>query len=171
MTKKNKSEELVEITKFNSVEEWMESMTSRLNWFERNIEIPFYRYFWNYVRDFYYGLLHLPGNIRKWGKFVWNDRDWDSHYTLEALEIKCRAQAKCLVKGYAENCELYAKHALECADALKRLREDEYVDYHFDTTPRTKEMYEDIFKEHEEKRNADLKIVNDSFNEIRSWWD
>jgi len=170
MSKKDKLEK-IEITKFDSVEEWMQSISSRLNWFERNIEIPFYRYFWNHVKEFYYGLKHLPGNIRKWGKFVWYDRDWDSYYTLEAFEIKCRAQAKCLVNGNAENSELYAKHALDCAGALKRLREDEYVDYHFGSVPRTKEMYEAIFKEHEEKRTADLKIVSDSMNEIRSWWD
>lgn len=162
--------ETTEITKFNSIEEWMQSVSSRLNWFERNIEIPFYRYFWNPISNFYYGLLHLPSNIRKWGKFVWYDRDWDSHYTLEAMEIKCRAQAKCLVKGYAENSELYAKHALECADALKRLREDEYIDYRFELKVQVKN-FDDVQKEYEEKRNADLEIVRKSFAEIGRWWD
>lgn len=165
-----KEQESIEITKYDSVEDWMQSISGRLNWFERNIEIPFYRYFWNHVRDFYYGLRYLPKNIKKWGKFVWYDRDWDSCYTLEAMEIKCRAQAKCLVKGYAENSELYAKHALECADALKRLREDEYIDYRFELKVQLK-TFDDVQKEYEEKRNADLEIVRKSFAEIGRWWD
>ena len=170
MNTKEKSES-IDITKFDSVEDWMKSISSRLNWFERNIEIPFYRHFWNHVTEFYYGLKHLPGNIKKWGKFVWYDRDWDSCYTLEALEIKCRAQSKYLENGNADGCEIYAVHALDCADALKRLRESEYIDYHYELHAPIKRSGDEIEKEFNDKRNADLEIIRRSFEEIGAWWD
>lgn len=166
----NKDDEKTKITIFNSVEEWIENRYTRFNWFERNIEIPFYRYFWNYVTNFYYGLRHLPGNIRKWCKFVWYDRDWDSCYSMEALEIKCRAQAKYLLHGNAEDSELYAQHALECADALKRLREDEYIDFHNELVKNNWNP-DGIQQKYEEKRNVDLEIVKKSFAEMPKWWD
>lgn len=155
---------------YSTVQEWFDDMGSNFNWFERKIEIPFHRYFWNYVSDFYYGLIHLPGNIRKWGKFVWNDRDWDSCYTLEAFEIKCRAQANCLKKGYAENSELHAQQALDCAEAIKRLRMNEYIDYRFEPN-KPDVACENLETEYFEKRNADLEIVRKSFENIGSWWD
>ena len=169
MSTKEKSES-IDITKFDSVEDWMNSISSRLNWFERNIEIPFYRHFWNHVTEFYYGLKHLPRNIKKWARFVWYDRDWDSYFTLEAFEIKCRAQAKCLNNGHAENSEIYAKHAFECAEALKRLREDEYVDFHYKFTT-TKLNVDEIEMEYNNKRNADIEIIKKSIDEINYWWD
>jgi hypothetical protein len=155
---------------YTTVQEWFDDMGSKFNWFERNIEIPFYRYFWNYVREFYYGLIHLPGNISKWGKFVWNDRDWEYAYTLEALEIKCRAQANCLKKGYAENSELHAQQALDCEEALKRLRMDEYVDYRLEISGNKRDAT-DVMKEYSDKRNVDLEIVHKSFENINRWWD
>lgn len=155
---------------YNSVIEMFEDFNLHFNWFERNIEIPFHRYIWNHVRDFYYGLMHLPGNIRKWGKFVWYDRDWEYIYTLQALEIKCRAQAKCLEKGSGVNCKRYAKQALECADALKRLTEDKYIDY---TTivDKSKEDVKLAFDNEQKMIRQDMGIVKTQFSNIKKWWD
>ena len=154
---------------YATAQEWFADMNASLNWFERNIEIPFYRHIWNHVRDFYYGLRHLPGNIRKWGSFVWYDRDWEYVYTLQALEIKCRAQAKCLEKGSGVNSKRYAKQALDCADALKRLIEDKYVDYTKEY--KTKEDYQRAFDYEEKMVRQDLGTVKTQISNIRKWWD
>jgi len=158
------------VKKYTNMQEWLDELQSKLNWFERNIEIPFYRHIWNPVRDFYYGLIHLPGNIRKWAKFVWTDRDWDYEHTLEAMEIKCRAQAK-LLKTYAhaENSEKYGNEALACAEALKRIRLDDYFSDMLGEF--NKALPENFHEMYEAKMNEDIQIVKDSFDKIRHWWD
>ncbi len=155
--------------RYNSVTEMFEDFNVHFNWFERNIEIPFRRHIWNHVRDFYYGLMHLPGNIRKWGSFVWNDRDWEYTYTLQALEIKCRAQAKCLENGHGVNSKRYAKQALECADALKRLMDDKYIDY--SKIIKSKEEYENAFDNERKLIRQDMGIVKTQLSNIKKWWD
>ena len=154
---------------YATVQEWVDDMNAGFNWFERNIEFPFHRLICNHVRDFYYGLMHLPGNIRKWGSFVWYDRDWEYVYTLQALEIKCRAQAKCLEKGSGVNSKRYAKQALDCADALKRLTEDKYIDY--TKIVKNKEDVKLAFDNEQKMIRQDMGIVKTQLSNVRKWWD
>ena len=101
--------------------------------------------------------------------FVWNDRDWDWTFTLQALEIKCRAQAKCLEKGNGVNSKRYAKQALDCAEALKRLRSDEYIDYTKEF--KSKEECQSAFDNEKKMFKQDMGIVKTQLSNIRYWWD
>lgn len=130
------------------------------------IWFPLHRAFVAPLRNFYYNLKHLPKNLTKWARFVWNDRDWDCEHTYEAFEIKCRAQARLLTKhGNAENSQEMASQALECAEALKRLRLHEYIDYEQINNT-------DLALEKEtELRNKDIEIVKKHISNIMNWWD
>ena len=151
-----------------TVEEMFKEFEKELTWFEKYIEIPFYVHFWNHIKEFYYNLLHFPSNIRKWARFVWNDRDWNSQYNLEAFEIKCRSQAKHFDDGSEEGAKI-SKEALECAEALKRIREDDYIDFSIPLTESyTPEM---VLALYEEKRMTDIEIVKNAFIVMNKWWD
>ena len=57
--------------KFGTVSELFEHFDSKTTWYEKKIIFPFHRRVINPIKNFYYGLIHLPKNIKKWGKFVW----------------------------------------------------------------------------------------------------
>lgn len=125
--------------------------------------------------EWYYNLYHLPRNIRKWGLFVLRDRDWDYSYTLKALEIKCRAQARLIgEKGQAVNAKKTAKQILECAEALKRLADDDYVSHWIDENTTMSFVVGNAMKIRKEEYDAikkDLAIVKKSIGNIHGWWD
>lgn len=127
-----------------------------------------------FVVDVYYDLYHLPRNIRKWGMFVLKDRDWDYSFTLKALEIKCRAQARLIgEKGNAIDSNKRAKRILECAEALKRLSDDDYVAHWYEDNSMSF-LVENALKIRKEEQDAikkDLSIVKKSIGNIHDWWD
>ena len=129
-----------------------------------------------FIRDFYYNMLHLKGNLKKWAVFVFNDRDWDYCYSMEALEIKCRAQAESLKNGLGDNDKQHAQEALELADALRRLINDDYcLEFYegcgtFDDIKKTKlpDNYLEIYKA---RRQVDIDIFKNSVDKMFYWWD
>ena len=121
-------------------------------------------------------MLHLKGNLKKWAVFVFNDRDWDYCYSMEALEIKCRAQAESLKNGLGDNDKQHAQEALELADALRRLINDDYcLEFYegcgtFDDIKKTKlpDNYLEIYKA---RRQVDIDIFKNSVDKMFYWWD
>jgi hypothetical protein len=142
----------------------------------------------NSIKTFYYNLIHLPRNLRKWAKFVWTDRDWDWEYLSRAMRIKLDAM---IVNNEKFNDCVSApkniKRMKDLRDALKRLEEDEY----------DMETYEKIFpddnqltslssmlsmtKEQLQKMNEhivtanklkkdDLKTIAKNIKYVEHWW-
>ena len=128
------------------------------------------------VRDFYYNVKHLRRNLKKWARFVFEDRDWDYRYSMEALEIKCRAQAENLKRGHTVDCQKYSQEALELADALRRLINDDYCleffegCYTFEDIKKVKlpDNYVEIYMQ---RRQVDIDIFKNSIDKMFYWWD
>lgn len=148
-----------------SFEKLCKELEDNMTWWDRYIVSPFYQSFWCHVEAIYYGLKHLPGNLKKWAMFVWHDRDWDYSYTLQALEIKCHSQSKSIgLYGNSIDKDKHSEQAKKMAEVLKRLREENYWD---DNQPITKEEYE----KGQEERNKDIQYLKDHIEELFTWWE
>jgi hypothetical protein len=103
-------------------------------------------------------------NVIKFRKLLWKDRDWDYRGTMLAFEIKCRAQAKYFQK-YGRETELNSRYkfeCIECACALRRLREG---NFELDVTDKYYEI------EFEKQQAFYTKVVQDSIPKMFRWWD
>jgi hypothetical protein len=108
--------------------------------------------------------------------FVLNDRDWEGHWTLEALRIKCLAQHKSLCKFGSSTIYLkLAKEAKETAEIIERIQESRGGYY-------TKEEYERVYTKKKNsakalyrlsdiRRNKDLELLSFNIKNVMSWWD
>jgi hypothetical protein len=93
------------------------------------IEIP--------IRDFIQGIK----NIFKWGKVVWEDRDWDYKFTLDVLKLKIKNTADYIEKTQRHmEWKRDVKYMRICVSLIDRIwpdmfsdfggYESEYSDYH-----------------------------------------
>lgn len=158
--------------KFATVEELFTHFDSEIKWYEKKIIFPFHRRFINPIKNFYYGLIHLPRNIKKWGKFIWYDRDWDYSFTLEAFEIKCRSQGINLsTVDISVDSKERAEQCFKCADALKRMRDQNYTSDIDGLLYDCKISLDDYIKIRDERWNKDRDIIKQSIDLIYGWWD
>ena len=163
---------IVDGKKLDSVNDFIAYMDSQITWYEKWFFHPYFKWISEPIKNFYYGLIHLPKNIKKWGKFVWYDRDWDYSFTLEAFEIKCRAQGNNLSKyGNAVDSKERAEQCFKCSDALKRMREDNYTSDIDELVYDNKIEYKVWSETHEERLNKDKEIIKQSIDIIQGWWD
>ena len=103
-------------------------------------------------------------NLR-WGKFVWYDRDWDWSFTLEAFEIKCRYQGINLsTYGNAVDSKERAEQCFACADALKRMREENYTSDIDNLFWGNKMSLVEYIRIRDERLNKDKDIIKNSMN-------
>ena len=90
-------------------------------------------------------------------KFGWNDYDWDCDYILELMEYKIRETGQRLVDyDFHVGAKESGLKAIEAADLLKKIREDDY----------------DFEDELLSTRDKDLKKFCAVFEEnVFTWWD
>lgn len=68
-------------------------------------------------------------NVVRWVPVLWEDADWDHTYLYRIIEFKLRNMAAHQVEhGHHEECESTAQQMLDAADALRRVREDDYLE-------------------------------------------
>ena len=68
-------------------------------------------------------------NIIRWIPVLWNDRDWDYHYTFEILKTKLKFQSKHFRKyGYHESSERDAERMELCIKLIDRVQNEYYFD-------------------------------------------
>ena len=146
----------------------------KYNVFEKYIEMPFRHKIWNPFKDFYWNLKHLPANIKRWWPIIWSYRNWDSHFTLDALKVALQGQKECFEWvekrgwGSVDNKE-YLKDVTVCVELLKRILADDYQNKRFyflyDTNP--KKAYEYMRK----MEKQDLDYLLKKLKKIKHWWD
>jgi hypothetical protein len=155
---------------FSSVDEWRKHIESKYTWFEKHIEIPFYQNVWNPISTFYYGLIHLPGNIKRWYKVVWNYRVWDSGYTLDALKVGLEGQLESLeaskIRGW---CSVHVDRDIKdvkiTIELIRRMQEDVYCEK--DPVVFKSNHYEKLSK----VEKQDMELLGEQMKKIRRWWD
>ena len=83
-------------------------------------------------------------NIWYWLPIIWKDRHWDSHYILEIMMHKIKAQSKYIGgRGIHTRAERDAEVMMTCVRLMKLVRDEtyssEYNDYH-----ESKHWFEDV---------------------------
>lgn len=154
----------------------IEKYNNELTWFERRISIPLSRKVIEPIKIFYYDLIHLPGNIKKWGYFVLKDRDWDGVYTLEALRIKCIAQHKSLCRyGSSVDSRVMAKESLELSIVISNIIEKggDYItdDEHDRVYVKKVNSFEALMRLRSIRAKKDYDKLKEGVSKIMNWWD
>ena len=83
-------------------------------------------------------------NIWYWFPVIWKDRHWDSHYILEIMMHKLKAQSKYIgERDWHTRAKRDAEIMMTCVRLMKLIDDDfyssEYSDYH-----KTKHWFEDV---------------------------
>lgn len=146
-----------------------------------------YRGVRNIYDIFRYDLWHFFGNLWKWRKVLWEDRDWDYIFILKALEFKVRKTGEHLLEHARHT--TYKRDSAQClrvADALKRIIEDDYCKEEWaDYYKKYPINFPIAFKDKEEKalfwlltkkanrlRIKDEKYFFKTFEKYhKNWWD
>lgn len=85
---------------------------------------------WHKIDDFFrYKLPQGIKNLIRWFPIIWNDRDWDYAYLCILMETKLRQMSENFKNhGHTMGCDKHARQTLVCAEILKKLRDDEYME-------------------------------------------
>lgn len=66
-------------------------------------------------------------NVVRWFPVIWRDEDFDWYYLVNIMETKFRFMAEDAKGWTSVNSERDRKELLECAELLKRLKDDEWT--------------------------------------------
>ncbi len=155
---------------FKSVDEWIEDMKANETWFEKYIEYPFYQRFWTPLTNFYYGLYHLPGNIKRFFKVVYNYRTWDYQYTLDVLKVALEGQLECLentkVRGWSHTLvDRDIKDIKITIELIRRIQEDVYC------KQEPKVIKNKHYMRLSKLEKQDFDMLGKQMKKIGRWWD
>ena len=157
---------------FESIDELIDHWESKRTWFEKYIELPFHHKFLNPLRDFYYNLKHLPGNIKRWWPVVWNYRTWDYTFTLHALRTSLEGQLECFYNSkergwYHVGIDKDIKKIKVCIELLKRMEKNDYclMEYKVFKNEKTK------YKRMRMTEQYDVEYLMKLMKNITHWWD
>ena len=123
-------------------EQWSEERAKK-PWIVRKLRfIPLW---WN--QEGRYTLMEIRTgfkNIFYWLPIIWKDRHWDSHYILEIMMHKIKAQSKYIGdRGIHTRADRDAEIMMTCVRLMKRVQDEfyssEYNDYH-----ESKHWFEDV---------------------------
>ena len=97
-------------------------------WFDIKYEI-YHFYPIEKIRDFYYNITQGISNIFKWGKVIWNDRNWDDGYIFRILYFKFESMEKFFNsdKAYSARAKKDAKRIMTAKNLCKRIVENNYL--------------------------------------------
>lgn len=151
-------------------EDVMKSIKDKETWFEKYIEYPLYRHVWTPINNFYYGLYHLPRNIKRFFKVVWNYRTWDYQYTLDILKVALEGQLECLentkTRGWSHTLvDRDIKDLKITIELIRRIQEDVYCE---------KEpvvIKKNHYKKLSELEKQDFELLGEQLKKIGRWWD
>lgn len=150
---------------FEEYEANMSRMDKTLRWYYCSI--------WNPISNFWYGLKHLPGNIKRWWSIVWGYRAWDYTYTLKALRVGLEGQLKQFEYANSERGWAYVGiekdiHKIKvCINLIDRIVKDDYCLIEYKVFKNSKFKYERI---HWTEKN-DIEYLMNTMKNIRQWWD
>jgi len=123
-------------------DQWADERAKK-SWIVRKIQwIPLW---WN--QEGRYTLRNIKigfKNIVYWLPIVWKDRNWDSHYILEIMMHKIKAQSKYIgSRDIHTRAKRDAEVMMTCVRLMKLIQDEtyssEYSDYH-----KTKHWFEDV---------------------------
>ena len=82
------------------------------------------------IKNIYYKFIHGLGNLIKWFKIIWNDRDYDYYYILETLKFKLiKLQNRWQKHNYFVGQKKSLKHIKICIFLINRIQEDDYFSF------------------------------------------
>lgn len=106
-------------------------------------------------------------NIIRWTPVVWSDRDDDWAYLAEIMEYKLRRMSKLFKTGHHALHERDARRTLVCAELLKRLRTESYLDRNIGPPMNKYTLKRDV-----ELGNYYQKYAGEIIGKyLRGWWD
>jgi hypothetical protein len=86
------------------------------------------KYAWENVTHIYYDLTGGVKNVFRWIPLIWFDRDYDHAYLSRIMEYKLRRMATVFENGHHTTGKVDAKRCRVCAELLRRLEADDYMD-------------------------------------------
>ncbi len=102
-------------------------------------------YLWRYapiknLQHMWWDFTAGVSNLVRWFPVVWRDRDFDHAYLLAVMEFKFKSMADSFERRSMHvNGERDVRQLRVCAELCKRLREDEYLERHWDRTTKASE--------------------------------
>ena len=95
-------------------------------------DIP-YRWTWRTILPIlghcWYSVRHGIVNIFRWIPVIWHDEDFDWEYLASVMEWKLRRMSRVFQKhGHHLFSDRDARRTLICAELLKRIRQDEWLE-------------------------------------------
>lgn len=152
---------------------------------------------WHNVSNAYWNVRNGLIQVRRYGRLIWNNRDWDFCFLLDLLEAKFRWMAvECGDLGHHVGSEREGKQLRVCAELCRRIREDSYyrnltgpVEYKQwfedkeDHSIFHSECYKDgvlmtwderrvLYKQAEKARQNDLEYLTTLMRKhLLGWWD
>ncbi len=132
-------------------------------------------YLWRYapianIKHLWWDFTAGVRNVVRWFPVVWRDRDFDYSYLLEVMEFKFRSMADSFEKySMHVGSEQDVRQLRVCAELCKRLREDEYLEKHWDrsTVARSKATMHRVG----EIAAQDQKVLGRMIGRhLRRWW-
>lgn len=116
-----------------------------------------------------YKIKRVARNLKDWIPIIVKDEHWDNAYLYEILYKKLELKEKFFRSdnSHIADWEVVADEIKQVREALKRLKEEDYVPY--------EEAKKDIVaacQKEEVMIQQDLEIVFDGMkNNVRKWWD
>ena len=112
-----------------------------------------------FFRDIKYGFI----SYRNWYKLIWKDRQWDHYFILailyKKLDLMVKFRERNLHCSYV-NDEKDLMDIRKARDAIKRLRDDDYILIYDDYTESLKQQMNDL--------DIAFRTMRDN---ILKWWD
>jgi hypothetical protein len=124
------------------------------------------RTLWPNLRSSFYDVTNGIRNIIRWTPVIWFDADFDWEYLAAIMEQKLRWMVQNTEHWHHEGADKQHQEMLACAEAIARLRDDNYF-----TEALVGHSTREAIQIAAQKTRADEKLFSKLLQGMRWWWD